>query len=194
VRPRLRLLTVAGLTASAAALVASGALATTSKTVTITDAKGDVDGALDIQGVSFKLAADGRLRAAVTVTQKIVPSKLLSETGPPGSVCLKIWTDEQADPTAVRSDRLVCVTAKSKTELRATILDQSAPGLPKNVGSVPVGLNASARSFVLRMSQTSLGRPELIRFAVESTRPGCVRVSCIDDAPANGAVRRFRVR
>ena len=130
-RPRPRLLTVAGLTASAATLVASGALATTSKTVTITDEKGDVDGALDIQGVSFKLAADGRLRAAVTVTQKIVPSKLLSETGPPGSVCLKIWTDEAADTTAMRSDRLVCVTAKSKTELRATILDQSAPGLPK---------------------------------------------------------------
>lgn len=193
-RPLPRLLTVAGLTASAAALVASGALATTSKTVTITDAKGDVDGALDIQGVSFKLAADGRLRATVTVTQKVAPSKLLSETGTPGSVCLKIWTDEEADPAAVRSDRLVCVTAKSKTALRATILDQSAPGLPKNVGSVAVGLNASRRSFILRLSQTSLGRPGLIRFAVESTRPGCVRVSCIDDAPENGAVRRFRVR
>jgi len=194
VRPRPRLLTVAGLTAAAVALVASGALATTSKTVTISDAKGDVDGVLDIQGVSFQLAADGRLRAAITVTEKVVPSKLLSETGPPGSVCLKIWTDEEADPTAVRADRLVCITAKSKTELRATILDQSAPGLPKNLGSVPAGLNQSKRSFVLRLSQSSLGRPELIRFAVESTRPGCVRVSCIDDAPADGAVRRFRVR
>jgi hypothetical protein len=193
VRP-LPTITVAGLIAVAAALAATAALATPSKTVTITDEKGDVDGALDLQSVSFKLASDGRLRAAITVTQKIVPSKLLSETGPPGSVCLKIWTDEEADPAAVRSDRLVCVTASSKTELRATILDQSAPGLPKNLGSVPVALNESARSFVLRMSQSSLGRPELIRFAVESTRPGCVRVSCIDEAPASGAVRRFRVR
>lgn len=193
-RPRPRLLSVAGVTAAAAALAASGALATTSKTVFISDERGDVDGALDLQSVSFKLAADGRLRAAITVTQKIVPSKLLSETGPPGSVCLKIWTDEKADPTAMRPDRLVCVTARSKTELRATILDQRTPGLPKNVGSAPVGLNASARSFVLRLSQTSLGRPDLIRFAVESTRPGCARVSCIDDAPANGAARRFRVR
>ncbi len=185
---------MAGLTAAAAALVASSAPATTSKTVTITDDKGDVRGALDIQGASFKLAADGRLRATVTVTQKIAPSRLLSATGPPGSVCLKIWTDERADPSAVRSDRLVCVTASSKTELRATILDQSAPGLPKYLGSVRAGLSTSRRSFVLRMSQSSLGRPGLIRFAVESTPAGCVRVSCIDDAPANGAVRRFRVR
>lgn len=192
--PRPRLLTVAGLAGTAAALAAAAALATTSKTVTISDGKGDVKGALDIQELSFKLAADGRLRATITVTQKIAPSKLLSETGPPGSVCLKIWTDEDADPTAVRSDRLVCITASSRTELRATILDQSAPGLPKSLGSVPVGLNKSRRSFVLRMSQSSLGRPQLIRFAVESTRPGCMRVSCIDDAPANGAVRRFRVR
>ena len=57
-----------------------------------------------------------------------------------------------------------------------------------------MAVNDSKRSFILRVSQSSLGRPELIRFAVESTRPGCARVSCIDQAPDDGAVRRFRLR
>ncbi len=193
-RPRPHPLVVAGLTVATAAFAASAAFATSTKTVTQTDAKGDVGGVLDIQSISFKLAADGHLRLAVTMGQKIVPSKLLSGSGPPGSVCLKLWTDEKADPAAVRPDRLVCVTASSKTELRASILDESMPGLPKKLGSASVGLTKSGRSLILRMSQSSLGRPELVRFAVEATRPGCVRVSCIDELPESGAVRRFRVR
>ena len=57
-----------------------------------------------------------------------------------------------------------------------------------------MSVTKSGRSIVVRISQSSLGRPELIRFAVESTRPGCERVSCVDEAPDKGAVRRFRVR
>jgi len=173
---------------------AAGALAATSKTVVLSDAKDDVSGALDLQRASLSLGSDGRLRAVVTLVGKMEPKALLADAGPPGSVCLKIWTKADADPDAAAPDRLVCVTARSDDELRASVLEQTEPGLPRRIGSASVRVTKSARSFVVRISQSSLGRPALIRFALESTRPGCERVSCIDAAPDKGAVRRFRIR
>lgn len=186
--------------AGAATLAAGGTLSVAvafgaaSKIVEIPDAKGDVTGVLDLQRASLNLASDGRLRAVMTVARKIDPREMLAGTGPPGSVCVKVWTAEDADPAVVRADRLVCVTARSSDELRASVFTQTAPGLPVRVASAPVSLTKSGRSLVLRIAQSSLGRPRLIRFAVESTRPGCERVSCVDQAPDKGAVRRFRVR
>lgn len=192
-RTRHELLIGVGVATAVAALAVAGAVAAVTKTVKLTDPTGDVAGPLDLQRASLSLASDGRLRAVVTVAQKIDPSGMLSKSGPPGSVCLKIWTDPQADPAATRPDRLVCVTAKSKDGLRASVLAQAGAGLPTFAGSAAVALNKSARSMVIRVSQTALGKPALIRFAVESTRPGCVRVSCVDQVPDNGAVRRFRL-
>jgi hypothetical protein len=171
-----------------------GAIAATSKPVVLSDAKEDVAGALDLQRASLRLASDGRLRAVVTFVGKVDPEALLARSGPPGSVCVKVWTDEDADPDAMAPDRLVCVTAQSDDKLRASVFEQDDPGLPRRVGSAAVGLNTSKRSLVVRIAQSALGRPELIRFAIESTRPGCARVSCIDALPDKGAVRRFRIR
>ena len=190
---RARRLGVAAL-AAGMAMTASVALAAASKTVEIPDPKGDVTGALDLQRASLNLASDGRLRAVITLAAKADPSKMLAESGPPGSVCVKFWTAEDADPTGTRADRLVCVTARTKDALRATVFSQAAPGLPVRVGPAEVGVNKSGRSLMVRFSQSSLGRPELVRFAIEATRPGCERVSCVDQAPDKGAVRRFRVR
>ena len=172
----------------------AGALAATSKTVVLSDAKDDVSGALDLQRASLSLASDGRLRAVITLAGKVAPKSMLADSGPPGSVCLKVWTAKDADPQAMPPDRLVCVTASSGDGLRASVLEQRDPGLPRRVGSASVRVNKSARSLVVRIAQSSLGRPGLIRFAVESTRPGCERVSCIDALPDKGAVRRFRIR
>ena len=74
------------------------------------------------------------------------------------------------------------------------MLSQTKLGPPTLVGPADVRVNKSRRSLLLRFSQSSLGRPAIIRFAVESTRPGCERLSCIDQAPDKGAVRRFRFR
>jgi hypothetical protein len=193
VRRRHELLTIAGLTAATAAFGAAVALAATSKNVAFSDPKGDVSGSLDLQRASLTRASDGRLRAVVTLAAKVEPRAFLARSGPPGSICLKVWTDADADPQASVPDRLVCVTARAKDELRASVFEQAEQGLPKRLGSASVAVNKSGRSIVLRVSQTSLGRPKLIRFAVESTRPGCDRVSCIDGAPDKGAVRRFRL-
>jgi hypothetical protein len=173
---------------------ATGAFAAASKTVKIRDAKGDVTGPLDLERASLKRGSDGRLRAVITLAGTIVPATLLASSGPPGSICVKVWTARDADPKTMPPDRLVCVTARSKDKLRASVYRQSTPGPPTRVGSASVGLNASGRSLVVRISQSALGRPALIRFALESTRPGCARVSCIDLAPDGGGVRRFRLR
>ena len=191
---RWRGLPVAVLSTAIVVLGAAGALAAASKTVVIADPTGDVTGALDLQRASLNLAPDGRVRAVITLAGEVEPKAMLAGSGPPGSVCLKVWTASDADPTASRADRLVCVTALDDDELRASVLEQPVQGLPRRLGSVPVRVNESGRSLVLRISQSSLGRPELIRFAVESTRPGCERVSCVDQVPDKGVVRRFRLR
>ena len=189
--PRRRVLALATATSAvaAAALTVTVAFAAPSKTVELPDPKGDVTGALDLQRASLNLGSDGRLRAVITLVGKASPSAMLAETGPPGSVCVKIWTDE--DAAATRADRLVCVTARSEDELRASVLSQTGPGLPERVGSASVRVTKSGAASSCGCRN---GRPALIRFAVESTRPGCTRVSCIDHAPDKGAVRRFRTR
>ena len=191
---RARIAAAVGLSAACAALTLSVAFAASSKTVEITDPKGDVTGALDLQRASLSLASDGRLRAVITLVGKAEPQAMLSKVGPPGSACVKVWTAQDADPTSSRADRLVCVTARSKDELRAIVFSQAKLGPPTLLGPAEVSVNESGRSLVLRFSQSSLGRPELIRFAIESTRAGCERVSCVDQLPDKGGVRRFRVR
>ena len=123
---------------AAAGLTGAVAFGATSKIVKIPDPKGDVTSVLDLQRASLNLASDGRLRAVVTVTRKIDPREMLAGSGPPGSVCVKIWTAQDADPTATRADRLVCVTARSSEELRASVFSQTAPGLPVRVASARV--------------------------------------------------------
>jgi hypothetical protein len=193
-RLRRRALRLAAPAAAVPAIVAAAALAAPSRAVVIRDPPRDVATALDIQRVGLQRASDGRLRAAVTFAAKVTPSALLASSGPPGSVCLRIWTDAEADPRATRPDRLVCVTARSATALRASVFEQRDVGMPRRVAPASVTATASGRSLVVRIAQSSLGRPALIRFAAESTSAGCERPACVDTAPGAGAVRRMRLR
>lgn len=183
-----------GCTAAMAALAVSAAPAATSKTIVITDPSGDVGGPLDLRRASLQRASDGRLRAALSFTEKLTPKALLASSGPPGSACIRIWTARDADPAATRPDRLVCVTARSEDELRGGVYAVTGTGLPERVAGASVRLTASRKSIVLRFAQSSIRRPQRLRFAVESTRPGCARAACIDTAPGRGAARTFRLR
>jgi hypothetical protein len=189
-----RRLPVAVVSTTVALLVAAGALAATSKTVVVGDPADDVKGPLDLRRASLRLASDGRLLAVLTLTGAVDAKAMLAGSGPPGSVCLKVWTAPDVDTRATRADRLVCVTARDDESLRASVFEQRRAGLPRRLGAASVRVSPSRRSLLLRVSQSSLGRPELIRFAVESTQPSCARVSCIDALPDEGAVRRFRLR
>ena len=187
-------LAAGGVGAALSAIVVSGALAAPSKTLVITDPRGDVGGALDLTRVSLQRTFDGRLRAALSFAGKVSPKTLLAGTGPPGSVCLRIWTAAGADPASMRPDRLACITARTDDELRGGVYEVTGAALPERVGDASVKQTVSGHSLVLRFTQSSIGRPQRIRVAVEATRPGCVRVTCIDTLPDGGAARTFRLR
>lgn len=188
-RPRLALVCclAAGLT-----LPGGGALAQTSKTATQADEKGDVaGGGLDLTRVSLGRASDGRLRASLTLAESWEASDLEASTGPPGSICLRIWTVAEAPDNP--PDFLICVTAAGEDELRASVLKERPNQLPQRVGNAAIS-RSSGRSVTLRFSQSIIGRPALVTFAGEASKAGCVRVSCIDSAPDGAKVRRFRLR
>jgi hypothetical protein len=86
------------------------------------------------------------------------------------------------------------VTAGKDEKFRAGVFEQPDGGLPRRAGAATVRASSDGRSFLLRVAQSALARPALIRFAMESTRPGCERTSCIDTVPDGGATRRFRLR
>ncbi len=174
-----RRLLAGGIGAIICAVVASASFAATSRTIVISDPGGDVSGPLDLTRVSLQRASDGRLRAVVTFAEKITPKTLLATSGPPGAACLRIWTGRDADPRAMRPDRLVCVTARADDELRGGVYEVSGSALPERLADASVKLIPSGRSVVVRF---------------ESTRAGCERPSCIDTVPGKGATRSFRLR
>lgn len=190
----LRALVLAALSATALSFVTASVLAAPSKPVLVPDAKGDVSGKLDLQRLKLGIGTGDRLRAAVTFAGKVTPADMFVKSGPPGSVCLRVWTATNADPKSTRPDRLVCVTARTKNALRASVLRQEGLGLPERVGPASVTASKSERSFIISIAQSALGGPARIRYALESTRPGCDRTSCIDTVPAAPATRRFRLR
>jgi hypothetical protein len=193
---RRRLLAFCAVTAATVPLAGPAAIAALppSKPIVLTDPAGDVSGPLDIQRAVVSRASDGRLRTVVTFVGAVTPKDLLTRTGPPGSACVRIWTAPDADPTSMRPDRLVCLTAGKDEKLRASVFAQRDAGLPRRTGAASVKAGTNGRSFAIRVSQSALGRPALIRFAIESTQPGCERLTCVDNVPDGGAVRRFRLR
>jgi hypothetical protein len=179
---------------AATTLPLAGAVAAPSGTLVIDDPAADVSGPLDIRRVALGLGFDGRLRFVLTLAGSVAPKDVRATSGPPGSMCARIWTDPAADPKATRPDKLVCVTAGKDAKLRAGVYDQAEPGLPRRPVPAAVSARKSGRSFVVRVSQSALGRPRLIRIAFESTRPGCDRLACVDSAPDGGVVHGFRLR
>jgi hypothetical protein len=175
-------------TALAAVLAATAFGATTSGPVAVRDAAGDArPGAPDLTRVQLGRAPDGRLRAALTLTAPLTAKDLLAADGPPGSVCVRLWTTGK--PGEADADRLVCITAdREGRHLRASVVDEGPDGLPRRVGAASLA-RSSERTIVVRFSQSAAGRPDRVSFEGEATKPGCTRTSCVDtapDAPAAG--------
>jgi hypothetical protein len=177
-----RRLTVAALGALAAlgGGVAASTAATTPDPQAASDAKGDVRSTLDLTRLSLARGADGRLRASMTLAAAWDGKDLLSDAGPPGSLCLKLWTTTA--PPDTTPDRLVCVTAGKDGSLRGSLLKARPNKLPERTGSAEVS-RPSGRTVTVRFAQSAIGRPALLYVAAEATRPGCLRGSCIDLAP-----------
>src|SRR4051812_16051050 len=125
------------------ALALTGAVAATapaapSSTITVRDAKGDARTNLDLQRASLKLTK-GRLEASLTFAAAVTARDLLGAAdAQPGSACLRVWTAEDADPANQAPERLVCVTARDKDHLRASVLRTRANATPERFGGARV--------------------------------------------------------
>jgi hypothetical protein len=140
----------------------------------------DTGGGLDLTRIQLERAPDGRLRAALTLAAPWRMSDLPAEEGPPGSLCLRLWT--QAQPPASFPDFLLCVTADARARhMRGSILAERG-GVLQRVASARLA-RSSTRTVVARFSQSAIGRPAEVRFAAEATSPGCTRPACVDTAP-----------
>lgn len=178
-------------TAVLSLVLAAPAVAAAPKPVVQKDAAGDVNGKLDLRQLVLARGTDGRVRASFTLAESWDADDLLSDSGPPGSVCLKLWTT--SEPPDQTPDYLVCVTAQSDGDLRGSILKQRANQLPARTGSATV-TRPSERTVTVRFSQTSVGKPATLRAQAETTRAGCPRGTCIDLAPDAGTTLTLKLQ
>jgi hypothetical protein len=173
-------------------VAASARAATAPSPVVVKDAKDAGQGAPDITRVQLGVTSGGRLRAAVTLSTGWVARNLLAKEGPPGSVCLRLWTVTK--PGAGPPDYLVCATSHRDGETMRGTVFKSQPGQElRHVATATVG-RTSDRTVTLRFSQSVIAAPHTIRFAAEATKPGCMRVSCVDTAPDAPKTVTFRLR
>jgi hypothetical protein len=178
--------------ACALLLAGSARAADAPSPVVVKDPRDAVQGAPDVTRVQLGTTSDGRLRGAVTLSVGWVARNLLAAHGPPGSVCLRLWTATK--PGAAPPDYLACATAHQDGEtMRGTVLQTQAGPALRRVAGATVG-RTSDRTVTLRFSQAAIGGPRTIRFAAEATKAGCARVSCVDTAPDAPKTATFRPR
>lgn len=185
----------------------------------LVDARKDANsGLLDIVGLRFGAGGDGRLRAVVTMAGAWENGELLAAGGgPPGSVCLRLYTE--ADPGARPPDYLACATARAvaastaqatttttapaptattqaprPATLRGELLVERPGELPVPTGAIVAVSRPSKRSITLRFSRSAIGRPASVRFVAEATRAGCPRTSCSDRLPDSPRTALVRLR
>jgi hypothetical protein len=174
------------------ALAAAAPAADAPSPTVVKDAKDAVAGAPDLTRAQLGLASDRRVRIALTLAVPWQPKDLLAHEGPPGSLCVRLWTVTK--PGATPPDFLVCATSRADGETMRGTVFKTQPGeeLAK-AGPAIVG-RTSDRTMTLRFSQTLVGRPKTITFIAEATKPGCTRVSCVDTAPEAPKTATFRLR
>lgn len=153
------------------------------------------EGAPDLKRVAATRTSGGGVRLAISLFDELAARDLragATPPGPPGSLCVRLWT--VSTPRTTKADLLACVTstADGKT-LRATVSKEVAGQLPSTVAS-PALTRPSPTSVVLRIAPGVLGTVRRVSFAAEATVPGCARLSCVDLAPDAGAVRVLRLR
>jgi hypothetical protein len=137
---------------------------------------------------------DDRLEHAIRTHAPISPRNFrnaVDEDGPPGSVCVNIWT--RRTPREQAPDYEACVSGnRRRTSLRASVSRVRADGGVRRLGSAAAQLT-SARRLVVRFDPDLIGRPAAYRWLVHSAtfERGCKRhLGCEDFAPGRGRTVR----
>ena len=133
--------------------------------------------------------ANDRLAHIVRFHAPISPRNFrnaIAEHGPPGSLCVNIWT--RRTPWEASPNFDVCVTAdRGRRELVASVSRLGARGGVRRVGEASAVLT-SPRRLVIRFDPDQIRRPAAYRWSVHSTtfERGCTRRGCQDTAPRRG--------
>jgi hypothetical protein len=174
-----RRLAAAAATVACVLAAAAVAPAQTSNSVVVRDPV-DTAGGFDLTRVQLGRASDGRLRAALTLSTPWRMRDLPADDGPPGSLCLRMWTTTRAPGTF--PDFLLCITADARGRHMQGDLMVERDGSLQRVTTVALA-RTSLRTVVARFTQSAIRRPASVRFAGEATAPGCDRPACVDTAP-----------
>jgi hypothetical protein len=113
--------------------------------------------------------------------------------GPPGSVCVDIWTTRTPREASPNFD--VCVTSnRDRDRLVASVSRLGARGGVRRVGRASAELT-STRRLVVRFDPDLIRRPAAYRWSVQVTtfERGCTRRGCIDLAPRRGRTERTKL-
>jgi hypothetical protein len=130
-----------------------------------------------------------RLAHIIRFHAGISPSDLrndINEHGPPGSVCVNIWTSRTPWEASPNFD--VCVTPnRDARDLQASVSKLSKRGSVRRRGSASAELT-SRRRLVVRFDPDLIRRPHAYRWSVEATTfaKGCTSRGCKDFAPRRG--------
>ena len=92
----------------------------------VKDPKDAVAGAPDLTRAQIGLASDRRVRFALTLAAPWQPKDLSRAEGPPGSLCVRLWTVTK--PGATPPDYLVCATARADGETMRGTVFKTQPG------------------------------------------------------------------
>lgn len=149
---------------------------------------------LDLVRVQLARAADGRLRAVLTLAEDFDASDLRARRDGevPGSLCLRMWT--LTSPYGTPPDRLLCVSAPARGTRLVASLHQELVNADLRRIAILSPTRPSPRSVVVRFSQSAMGRPRQIRFAGEATTRACRRPACVDVLPAGPKVATLRLQ
>ena len=141
---RARRALVAGGVAALALASAAPAADTPSPTV-VKDPKDAVAGAPDLTRAQLGLASDRRVRIALTLAAPWQPKDLVAREGPPGSLCVRLWTVTK--PGATPPDFLVCATSprRRRDHARHRLQDASPVRSWPRPDSRSSGARATAR-------------------------------------------------
>jgi hypothetical protein len=176
---------------AAAATAAAVAFAQGGAQVTSRDSD-DSPVLLDIGSVSLAQPTANRIEARVTMNEDWTPGDMLASAGPPGSICVNLWTTRR--PGAQPPNFLVCGTPQTARRLRVSVFRETGDGLPIRANAA--GATISRRTLIMRFSPASIGSPDTLRFSAEATQiTGCPRLrGCFDRGPNGTRTAFFQLR
>ena len=142
-------------------------------------------------------ASNDRLAHVVRFHEPISPRDFrnaVAEHGPPGSVCVDIWTTRTPREESPNFD--ACVTSdRDRDDLLASVSRLGPRGGVRRVGRASAELT-SRRRLVVRFDPDLIRRPVAYRWSVQATtfERGCTRRGCVDRAPRRGRTERTTLR